>query len=264
MSFNGIALTVRGLSKAYTITHSSRRHTTLGEAFAHRLRNPLHRSPRETFWSLKNVSFEVTRGDILGVIGRNGAGKSTLLKILSSIVEPTAGEIQLYGSIGSLLEVGTGFHPELTGRENVYLNGALLGMPRREINEQFDAIVDFAEIADFLDTPVKRYSSGMYVRLAFSIASHLKSDILLLDEVLAVGDMDFRERCLLKMDEVARSGRTIIFVSHNMGTVQGICNRVIWISEGRIVSDGEPKTVIAAYKESNKQGLMVDQKLQSV
>jgi lipopolysaccharide transport system ATP-binding protein len=252
MSFNGTALTVRGLSKAYTITHSSGRHTTLGEAFAHWLKNPLRRAPRETFWSLKNVSFDVRTGEILGVIGRNGAGKSTLLKILSSIVEPSAGEIHLYGSVGSLLEVGTGFHPELTGRENVYLNGALLGMSRREINRQFNTIVEFAEVGDFLDTPVKRYSSGMYVRLAFAIAAHLRSDILLLDEVLAVGDMDFRKRCLDKMNEVASSGRTVIFVSHNMATVQNICNRVIWISEGRIEADGDPEIVIAAYKESNQ------------
>jgi lipopolysaccharide transport system ATP-binding protein len=267
MSSNGFALTVRGLSKAYNITHSSGRHTTLGEAFAHWLKNPLRRSPRETFWSLKNISFDVRSGEILGIIGRNGAGKSTLLKILSSIVEPTAGEILLYGSVGSLLEVGTGFHPELTGRENVYLNGALLGMSRREIKRQFNTIVEFAGVGEFLDTPVKRYSSGMYVRLAFAIAAHLSSDILLLDEVLAVGDIDFRTRCLDKMDEVARSGRTVIFVSHNMVTVQNICDRVIWLSEGRIVADGNPQTVIEAYTETNQQRALevpADQKLRVV
>lgn len=252
MSSNGLALTARGLSKAYTIAHRASQPTTLGEAFANWLRNPFERTQKETFWSLKNISFDIHSGEIVGIIGRNGAGKSTLLKILSSIVVPTTGEIRLYGSVGSLLEVGTGFHPELTGRENIYLNGALLGMPRREINKQFDAIVEFAEVRDFLDTPVKRYSSGMYVRLAFAIAVQLNTDILIVDEVLAVGDKVFQKRCMAKMNEAAHSGRTVLFVSHNMGTIQNLCERVIWIAEGRIVADGEPKTVIADYLESSQ------------
>src|SRR5881392_2128830 len=185
MSNSDIAVAVRGLSKSYTIAHNQEKHSTFAEAVLHRMKRPFERAERETFWALKDVEFDIKKGDVVGIIGRNGAGKSTLLKILSRITEPTAGEIDLYGRIGSLLEVGTGFHQELTGRENVYLNGAILGMRRREIDKQFDAIVDFAGVEKFLDTPVKRYSSGMYVRLAFAVAAHLNPDILLIDEVLA-------------------------------------------------------------------------------
>lgn len=187
------AVSVRDLSKGYTISHQAERHTTLHEALLHRLRNPFHKPAKESFWALRNISFDLQCGDVVGIIGRNGAGKSTLLKVLSQITEPTSGEIDLYGRVGSLLEVGTGFHPELTGRENIFLNGAILGMSRREIASQFDAIVDFAGVEQFLDTPVKRYSSGMYVRLAFAVAAHLNPEILIVDEVLAVGTRSFKK-----------------------------------------------------------------------
>jgi lipopolysaccharide transport system ATP-binding protein len=198
-------------------------------------------------WALKDVSFEVQRGEVLGIIGRNGAGKSTLLKILSRITHPTAGRIDLKGRIGSLLEVGTGFHPELTGRENIYLNGAILGMTRREVARKFDEIVAFAEVERFLDTPVKRYSSGMYMRLAFAVASHLEPDILVVDEVLAVGDMAFQKKCLGRMSEVSRHGRTVLFVSHNTMAVKSLCSRVILIENGRIAADGGVDEVVDKY-----------------
>lgn len=248
MSTNDIAISARGLSKAYTIAHQAAKATTMGEALARRLRNPLQRVDRETFWALKGVSFDIREGEAVGIIGRNGAGKSTLLKILSEITEPTAGSVELYGRVGSLLEVGTGFHPELTGRENIYLNGAILGMRQREIDRQFDAIVDFAEVERFLDTPVKRYSSGMYVRLAFAVAAHLDPEILVVDEVLAVGDATFQKKCLGKMGEVAtQGGRTVLFVSHNMAAVQSLCNRAIWLHRGQICEDGDPRSVVATY-----------------
>src|SRR4051794_37460451 len=212
MSSGDIAVSVRGLSKAYTIAHNAERQVTLAEQMLQRLRNPFKRAQTETFWALKDVDFDIKKGDVVGIIGRNGAGKSTLLKVLSRITQPTAGEIDLYGRVGSLLEVGTGFHPELTGRENIYLNGAILGMSRREIDREFDAIVEFAGIEQFLDTPVKRYSSGMYVRLAFAVAAHLDPEILIIDEVLAVGDLEFQNKCLGKMKDVATSGRTVLFV----------------------------------------------------
>src|SRR5271168_2534792 len=205
-----IAISVRGLSKAYKINHDDEKHITLAETILSRLKNPLRRPRFETFWALKDVNFEIQKGDIVGIIGRNGAGKSTLLKVLSRITEPTSGEVDIYGRVGSLLEVGTGFHPELTGRENVYLNGAILGMTKGEIRKQFDAIVDFAGVEKFLDTPVKRYSSGMYVRLAFGVAAHLQSEILVVDEVLAVGDAEFQRKCLGKMKDVASGGRTVL------------------------------------------------------
>ncbi|MDD5351267.1 MAG: ABC transporter ATP-binding protein [Chthoniobacteraceae bacterium] len=229
-----LALDVRGLSKAFIIHHRSERHTTLYEAALHRLRHPLQRAPKETFWALRDVSFSLERGEVVGVIGRNGAGKSTLLKVLSQITAPTSGEIDLHGRVGSLLEVGTGFHPELTGRENIFLNGAILGMNRREIVSQFDAIVDFAGVERFLDTPVKRYSSGMYVRLAFAVAAHLNPEILIVDEVLAVGDAEFQNKCLGKMHDVAQSGRTILFVSHNLQAISLLCTKGIVLSQGRI------------------------------
>jgi lipopolysaccharide transport system ATP-binding protein len=247
MSSNDIAVSVRGLSKSYTITHNSVRHTTLGEAFLHRVKNPFARPEKETFWALKDVSFDIKKGDVVGIIGRNGAGKSTLLKILSRITKPTKGEVRLYGRVGSLLEVGTGFHPELTGRENIYLNGAILGMRKREIDRQFDAIVDFASVEQFLDTPVKRYSSGMYVRLAFAVAAHLNPEILVVDEVLAVGDAEFQKKCLGKMKDVASSGRTVLFVSHNMDAVRSHCGRAIWLRQGQLCLDGDVLDVTAQY-----------------
>lgn len=201
----------------------------------------------ETFWALRDVSFEVKRGEVVGIIGRNGAGKSTLLKVLSRITEPTVGEIDIYGRVGSLLEVGTGFHPELTGRENIFLNGAILGMPRAEILRRFDEIVAFAEIEKFIDTPVKHYSSGMYVRLAFAVAAHLQPEILLVDEVLAVGDAEFQKKCLGKIGAEARKGRTVLFVSHNMTVINQLCSRAILLADGRVVSDGKSGTVVGEY-----------------
>lgn len=201
----------------------------------------------EDFWALEDVSFEVQEGEVVGIIGRNGAGKSTLLKILSRITEPTAGRVRLRGRVGSLLEVGTGFHPELSGRENIYMNGAILGMTRAEITRKFDEIVAFAEIERFLDTPVKRYSSGMYVRLAFAVAAHLDPEILVVDEVLAVGDAQFQQKCLGKMSEVSRGGRTVLFVSHNMAAVNALCARGMLLVQGRITQDGPISGVVAAY-----------------
>ncbi len=199
------------------------------------------------FWALEDVSFEVEPGEVVGIIGRNGAGKSTLLKILSRITEPTSGRAEFRGRIGSLLEVGTGFHPELTGRENIYLNGSILGMLRREIDSKFDEIVEFAEIERFLDTPVKRYSSGMYVRLAFAVAAHLQPEILLVDEVLAVGDAQFQKKCLGKMETIARGGRTVLFVSHQMSAVQRLCKQCLLLDKGRLASFGPKNEVIAQY-----------------
>ncbi len=202
----------------------------------------------EEFWALRNVSFEVKQGEVLGIIGRNGAGKSTLLKILSRITEPTEGRVILRGRISSLLEVGTGFHPELTGRENIFLNGAILGMTQREIRKKFDEIVTFAEVEKFIDTPVKRFSSGMYVRLAFAVAAHLEPEILVIDEVLAVGDIEFQKKCLGKMDEVSRSqGRTVLFVSHNMEAVLKLCTRAVFIEAGRVRAIGDVKNVVPTY-----------------
>jgi len=201
------------------------------------------------FWALRDVSFEIQRGDVVGVIGRNGAGKSTLLKVLSRITDPTSGQATIRGRVGSLLEVGTGFHPELSGRENIFLNGAILGMRRREIRANFDAIVDFAGIDRFIDTPVKRYSSGMYVRLAFAVAAHLEPEILIVDEVLAVGDAGFQAKCLGKMSEVASNGRTVLFVSHNMAAIQNMCRRCLLLHGGELVADGEPDAVIRRYMD---------------
>lgn len=251
LSRSDIAVAVRGLSKAYTIAHNNERHATLAEQVLSRFKNPFKQTRSETFWALKDVEFDIKKGDVVGIIGRNGAGKSTLLKILSRITEPTAGEIKLYGRVGSLLEVGTGFHPELTGRENVYLNGQILGMRKREIDKQFDAIVDFAGVEKFLDTPVKRYSSGMYVRLAFAVAAHLDSDILIVDEVLAVGDQQFQEKCLGKMKDVSASGRTVFFVSHNMAAVADLCTTGILLQAGCIAADGHLRNVINRYLDNH-------------
>jgi lipopolysaccharide transport system ATP-binding protein len=201
----------------------------------------------ETIWALRNVNFEVEPGEALGIVGRNGAGKSTLLKILSRITEPTSGRVELYGRVGSLLEVGTGFHPELTGRENVYLNGAILGMRRAEIDRKFDEIVAFSEIEKFIDTPVKWYSSGMYTRLAFAVAANFEPEILIVDEVLAVGDGPFQKKCLDKMAEISRAGRTVIFVSHNMSAIETLCNRVLWLVDGEVVEKQETEKVVSDY-----------------
>ena len=205
------------------------------------------------FWALKDVSFDVRQGEVVGILGRNGAGKSTLLKILGRITEPTRGQAELVGRVASLLEVGTGFHPELTGRENIFMNGTILGMKLREIEKRFDEIVAFSEIEKFIDTPVKRYSSGMYVRLAFAVAAHLQPEILFIDEVLAVGDLAFQRKCLGKMGSIARDGRTILFVSHNMAAVQNLCTRCVWLDDGRIAAEGATKEVIHRYLNSQTQ-----------
>ncbi len=247
-STRDLAISVRGLTKAYTIATSAvDRPVTLAEAALARVRHPLRRQRTETFHALSDVSFDVAEGDVVGIIGRNGAGKSTLLKVLSRITEPTAGQVELYGRVGSLLEVGTGFHPELTGRENVFLNGAILGMTKPEIRKQFDAIIDFAGVEKFLDTPVKRYSSGMYVRLAFAVAAHLESEILIVDEVLAVGDAEFQQKCLGKMKDVATGGRTVLFISHHMQSVQVLCNRGMYLDRGRVTHYGDVAGAIARY-----------------
>lgn len=241
------SISVRGLSKFYTITHNEVQQSTLAETLLDRLRRPFAKRETETFWALRDISFDIKRGDVVGIIGRNGAGKSTLLKILSQITEPTSGAIDLFGRVGSLLEVGTGFHPELSGRENIYLNGAILGMRRGEISRQFSAIVEFAGVEKFLDTPVKRYSSGMYVRLAFAVAAHLDPEILIVDEVLAVGDSEFQRKCLDKIKDVASSGRTVLFVSHNMSAVKTLCSSAILLNSGRLVSIGPVESVMSEY-----------------
>ena len=214
---------------------------------------PQNPTPSTQFWALKDVSFEVKRGEVVGIIGRNGAGKSTLLKILSRITEPTEGQVRINGRVGALLEVGTGFHPELTGRENIYLNGAILGMRKAEIVHKFDEIVAFAEIEKFIDTPVKRYSSGMYVRLAFAVAAHLEPEILIVDEVLAVGDAAFQKKCLGKMGDVAREGRTVLFVSHNMAAVENLCGRAMHLEEGAVAFGGLSHQVVERYLGSRSQ-----------
>ncbi len=256
-----IAIRVQNISKQYRIGGKLDEHKTLRESLtqgftgAFRLlssvaRGRLVAAANETIWALKDVSFEVKRGEVVGIVGRNGAGKSTLLKILSRITEPTEGYAEVSGRVGSLLEVGTGFHPELTGRENIYLNSAILGMRRREIERKFDEIVAFAEIEKFIDTPVKRYSSGMYVRLAFAVAAHMGAEILFVDEVLAVGDAAFQKKCLGKMGDVASEGRTVLFVSHNLASIQGLCEKCILLEEGRIVRSGETREVIDYYLQT--------------
>jgi lipopolysaccharide transport system ATP-binding protein len=246
-----VALRVEGLGKRYR-TGMTASHGRLSEALYHvpralARRRSKARLPSEIVWALRDVSLEVEEGEVVGVIGRNGAGKSTLLKILAGITEPTEGRVGINGRVGSLLEVGTGFHPELTGRENIFLNGAILGMRRREIRRRFDEIVEFAETGAFLDTPVKRYSSGMYVRLAFAVAAHLEPEILIVDEVLAVGDTAFQQKCLGKMGDVARSGRTVLFVSHNMMLVSALCSTCHWLDGGRVVARGATDDTIQAY-----------------
>jgi len=223
----------------------------LRDSLARTLRSPLsvfRRTNQETFWALKDISLEVGEGEVLGLIGRNGSGKTTLLKILSRITQPTSGWAEIHGRVGSLLEVGTGFHPELTGRENTYLSGAILGMNRREIASKFDAIVSFAELEQFIDTPVKHYSSGMYVRLAFAVAAHLEPEILLVDEVLAVGDINFQKKCLGKMGDVARAGRTVVLVSHQLNQIRRLCQRVVWIDGGTLRKSGPTAEIVSGYE----------------
>jgi len=247
---------VENLSKRYLLGHEFQKGEGLRHVIERAVRAPFtwlrsggraHRVTREEFWALRDINFEVQQGEVVGLIGRNGAGKSTLLKVLSRITEPTTGRIHLRGRVSSLLEVGTGFHPELTGRENIFLNGAVLGMARTEIKSKFDEIVAFAEIEKFLDTPVKRYSSGMYVRLAFAVAAHLEPEILIVDEVLAVGDANFQKKCLGKMSSVSTEGRTILFVSHNMAAVSRLCTRAVLLQDGRTVMNGPVPTVVEAY-----------------
>lgn len=247
------------LSKQYVIGGRQEPYSTFRESIVNAARVPLKalrnrgkENGENRFWALKDIDFEVMPGEVVGIIGKNGAGKSTLLKVLSRITEPTRGRVELYGRVGSLLEVGTGFHPELTGRENIYLNGAILGMKREEIAKKFDEIVDFAGIEKFLETPVKRYSSGMYVRLAFAVAAHLEPEILVIDEVLAVGDAEFQKKCLGKMDEISRTGKTILFVSHQMGTIAQLCERTLLLENGAVVMNDKTKTVIDYYINKNK------------
>src|SRR5687768_10486877 len=264
-----VAIKCEGLSKQYRIgereSYKALRDVITDAAAApfRRLRSPVrngndHTSSirnqkseiRNSFWALDDVSFEVKRGEVVGIIGRNGAGKSTLLKTLSRITKPTRGEAQIHGRVGSLLEVGTGFHPELTGRENIYLNAAILGMRKTEVERKFGEIIAFAEVEKFIDTPVKRYSSGMYVRLAFAVAAHLEPEILLVDEVLAVGDAQFQKKCLGKIGEVAQGGRTVLFVSHNMAAIRNLCSEAIWLDDGRIVGQGPSAQIVDEYLRS--------------
>ena len=252
---------VEGLSKQYRIGERRAGYETLRESIVRAVKAPLNqlrngRAGANTIWALKDVNFEVAPGEVVGIIGSNGAGKSTLLKTLSRITEPTHGRVELYGRLASLLEVGTGFHPELTGRENIYLNGALLGMRKLEIDRKFDEIVAFSELAKFLETPVKHYSSGMYMRLAFAVASHLEPEILLVDEVLAVGDAAFQKKCLGKMGEVAKQGRTVLFVSHNLTAVKSLCRRTFWLDKGEIVDNDSTERVVLNYIQSGTQTKM--------
>jgi lipopolysaccharide transport system ATP-binding protein len=257
-----IAIQVDKLSKRYRIGKSAKNAggkrsilKTIAQPFDYLISSLREPSPDEIIWALRDVSFSVKQAETIGIIGRNGAGKSTLLKILSRITEPTSGRILLNGRVGSLLEVGTGFHPELTGRENVYLSGAILGMKRAEIDRKFDEIVAFSEIDKFIDTPVKRYSSGMYVRLAFGVAAHLEPEILLVDEVLAVGDAAFQKKCLGKMGDVAKEGRTVLFVSHNMVAVQSLCSRSVWINGGQVMEEGPTGQIISSYLSTSYTAL---------
>lgn len=249
------ALEVRGLSKQYLLGEATARYGTLREALVNTARAPLKlfakRVEPKTMWALDDVSFDVPKGEVLGIIGRNGAGKSTLLKLISRITEPTKGQIDLFGRVGSLLEVGTGFHPELTGRENIFLSGAILGMRRHEIHRKLDEIVAFADVERFLDTPIKRYSSGMYTRLAFAVAAHLEPEILVVDEVLAVGDANFQKKCLGKLGELSGAGRTVLFVSHSMSNVLRLCGRVLLLENGKLIEDGQPDKVTKRYLQSD-------------
>ena len=245
-----VAIRVENVSKQFQIGVARNRYRTLREHIADALTFRRRGPGGETIWGLKDVSFEVAAGEVVGIIGANGAGKSTLLKILSRITTPTTGYAELHGRVGSLLEVGTGFHPELTGRENVYLNGAILGMRKSDIERKADDIIAFAETGKFIDTPVKHYSSGMYMRLAFAVAAHLEPEILIVDEVLAVGDLNFQNKCLGKMHDVASQGRTVLFVSHNMGAIANLCTSALWLAGGQVVSRGPVSDTVAAYIQS--------------
>ncbi len=258
---NTIAIQVKSLSKKYQISAIHQNYYTLRDTISEALKNPfrfLHRkkveeSSSQKIWALEDVSFEIKYGEVVGVIGNNGAGKSTLLKILARIVEPTDGYADIYGRVAALLEVGAGFHQELSGRENIYLNGSILGMKKKEIDQKFDRIVEFSEIEKFIDTAVKYYSSGMYLRLAFSIAAHLEPEILLMDEILAVGDLNFQKKCLAKMESVAQQGCTILMISHNLSAVRQFCKQVLWLDHGHLVLQGETNTVIDQYLKSLNQ-----------
>lgn len=260
-SYNsGAAITMENLGKRYTIGHNAGKNDGLRHSIEKAFRSPVSwcrdrwASKQDVeFWALRHFSAQINKGEVVGIVGRNGAGKSTLLKLLSRITVPTEGRLRIDGRIASLLEVGTGFHPELTGRENIFLNGAILGMSRAEIIRKFDEIVAFSEIEEFLDTPVKRYSSGMYIRLAFGVAAHLEPDILIVDEVLAVGDTAFQKKCLGKMGSFAQSGKTILFVSHNVVAVRNLCSRSIWLKDGHVQKEGETEEVLDSYLESVAQ-----------
>lgn len=247
-------ISVKGVSKKYTIgsQKSDSLRDTLAGTFG------VKKDKGESFWALKDVSFDVQKGDVLGIIGKNGAGKSTLLKVLSQITKPAEGRIEITGRVASLLEVGTGFHPELTGRENIFLNGTILGMSRAEVKDKLDEIITFSGIEKFIDTPVKHYSSGMYVRLAFSVAAHLEPEILIIDEVLAVGDAEFQKKCLGKMKDVASDGRTVLFVSHNLAAVQSLCNKAMLLDKGELLTSGDTKTVIDEYYKLIKKKLIFE------
>jgi lipopolysaccharide transport system ATP-binding protein len=256
------AIIAEGLGKKYLLQHQQvgRRYKALRDVIAGTAKSLVkggekNPPPVEEFWALRDVSFQINHGDVVGIVGRNGAGKSTLLKLLSRITEPTTGSIRLRGRVASLLEVGTGFHPELTGRENIFLNGAILGMSKAEITRKFDDIVAFAEVEKFLDTPVKRYSSGMYVRLAFAVAAHLEPEILIVDEVLAVGDASFQKKCLGKMQDVSKGGRTVLFVSHNMGAVASLCQTGFWMQQGKLVKSGPARQIVDEYLTNNSETL---------
>jgi lipopolysaccharide transport system ATP-binding protein len=259
------AIRVSHLGKKYTIGGPQEKYLTFRDAIVNSVKAPFRRfsshEPPQEFWALKDVSFDVEQGEVVGIIGRNGAGKSTLLKILSRITSPTEGTVDLYGRVGSLLEVGTGFHPELTGRENIFLSGSILGMKHREIDAKLDEIVKFSEIEKFLDTPAKRYSSGMYVRLAFAVAAHLEPEILLVDEVLAVGDAAFQKKCIGKMGEVAKEGRTILFVSHNMGAIKNLCQKTILLNDGKIVTYSDSDFAIQTYYDNIRKNQPIDSHL---
>ena len=270
MTNNDIAIKIENISKRYRIGLKGKIHDNISSALFDFIKTPFENfrkfrslykfddidpnqgsdsssNSADIIWALRDISFEVKRGEVVGIIGRNGAGKSSLLKILSKITDPTSGYVRIHGRVSSLLEVGTGFHPELTGRENIYLNATILGMRKKEVDQKFDEIVDFSGVEKFIDTPVKRYSSGMKVRLAFSVAAHLEPEVLIIDEVLAVGDADFQKKCLNKMEEIGQHGRTVLFVSHNMPAVTSLCERVILLDEGGIVQDGPPHQVVSAY-----------------
>ena len=269
-----LAVQVENLSKEYRIGQKQANYQTLRDNLSDMLAAPFRRAARlmrgerygaseasETIWALKDISFEVQQGEAFGIIGANGAGKSTLLKVLSRITEPTVGEVNLWGRVGSLLEVGTGFHDELTGRENIYLNGAILGMQRHEINRKFDEIVDFAGVETFIDTPVKHYSSGMRLRLGFAVAAHLEPEILIVDEVLAVGDAEFQKKCIGKMSNIAGEGRTILFVSHDMSAISKLCSRAIWLDKGMVQYEGETNFAIQEYLQAGQANLSTERSL---